>query len=184
MAEHVREAFTDDQVFVLDGGACTGGIESTVIDLTAPGPTILRPGLISAEQIAAVLGKPVLVASPAQTTQGAPLASPGLLTVHYAPRARAILVQSEEIGAALADGGARVVVLAWSERGRLTPGLVIRMPERAHEYAAMLYRALRDADATNPDLIAIEHVPQSSDTKEEAVWEAVRDRLNRATAPQ
>lgn len=182
MAEHVREAFTDDQVYVLDGGPCAGGIESTVVDLTRPGPMILRPGLISADEIATVLGKSVAVASPTRNNQSAPLLSPGLLTVHYAPEARAILVKSEEIGTALADGAARVVVLAWSERAKSAPGLVIRMPENAAEYAAMLYRALRDADATKPGLIAIEDVPRSSDSKEEAVWEAVRDRLKRATA--
>ncbi|MBU6414088.1 MAG: threonylcarbamoyl-AMP synthase [Planctomycetes bacterium] len=183
LASHVSESFTAEDVFVLDGGPCAGGIESTVVDLTRPGPTILRPGLISAERIAAVLGKPVLVAS-AMPSTGESLPSPGLLESHYAPVAPAVLIDSNEIGAALADGSQSVVVLAWSERGKLAPGLVIRMPASAAEYAAMLYRALRDADATRPDLIAIENVPRGGDAADTAVWEAVRDRLMRATAPR
>lgn len=181
LAAHVREAFTEDEVFVLDGGPCTGGIESTVVDLTRPGPTVLRPGLISAEQIARALGRSVLVASPA-ADGSSPLPSPGLLTSHYAPVARAVLVKSAEIGAGLADGGGRVVVLAWSERGKLAPGMAIQMPREANAYAAMLYRALRDADATKPDLIAIEEPPAGENGAEGAVWEAILDRLRRATA--
>lgn len=181
LADHVREAFPADQVFVLDGGPCTGGIESTVIDLTRSEPAIVRPGLISAEEIARVLGRKVLLAS-VHAQNDAPLPSPGLLTVHYAPEAKAILVRSDEISTALADGGLRVAVLAWSEQSKHAPGLVIRMPANAQEYAAMLYRALRDADATRPDLIAIEEPPRSTEPKEKAVWDAVRDRLARATA--
>jgi L-threonylcarbamoyladenylate synthase len=184
LAEHVREAFAEEQVFVLDGGACTGGIESTVIDLTGPGPTILRPGLISVEQMKAVLGKSVLFAAVATTRLpgGETMPSPGMLTVHYAPKATARMVKGEDIGVALADGGQKVVVLAWSDRAALAPGMVIRMPSGAREYAAALYRALRDADATGPDLIAIEEPPEGKDAAERGVWDAVMDRLRRATA--
>jgi L-threonylcarbamoyladenylate synthase len=183
LAEHVRETFSEEEVFVLDGGACRGGIESTVIDLTGPGPRILRPGLISAEQVAAVLGKAVLVATSGkgEVSGEEAMPSPGMLTVHYAPKARARMVRSEDIGVALADGGQKVAVLAWSDRAVLAPGLVIRMPRQAREYAADLYRALRDADATGPDLIAIEQPPEGIDAAERAVWDAVMDRLRRAT---
>lgn len=185
-AEHVRQAFKEEEVYVLDGGACAGGIESTVLDLTVPIPTVLRPGLISAEQIAAVIRKQVDSAGNRASftieNPSSPLPSPGLLTVHYAPRAAAQLVGSDEIGVALADGGQKVVVLGWSERCSLAPGLVIRMPANAREYAALLYRALRDADAMNPDLIAVEVPPPGENAAEQAIWDAVMDRLRRATA--
>lgn len=182
LASHVTESFSENEVLVLDGGPCAGGIESTVIDLTRSQPTILRPGLISAEQIAAVLGRAVSVASAASESTDGILPSPGLLSMHYAPTAIARMVESHDIGAALADGGQKVVVIGWSDRAGLAPGLVIRMPSDAREYAAALYRALRDADATNPDLIAIEAPPKGDTAAEQAIWDAVQDRLNRATA--
>ncbi len=58
-AAHVRMSFDENQVFILDGGPCTGGIESTVLDLTRDPPRVLRPGLVSAEEIAEALGSAV-----------------------------------------------------------------------------------------------------------------------------
>jgi L-threonylcarbamoyladenylate synthase len=93
-AQHVRDGLGDDVDFVLDGGACSVGIESTVISLAGAVPRILRPGMISRTQIEEVIG-PVEV--------GAGEESPGQHPKHYSPRTRVV------IGEAPSEGrGARV----------------------------------------------------------------------------
>src|SRR5205085_2513772 len=83
-AGHVRESFAGSDVMVLDGGPCRAGIESTVVAL-APRPRIIRRGLISADEIAAVLGRDVEDAPPAHADPGRPQESPGQMARHYAP---------------------------------------------------------------------------------------------------
>ena len=84
----MRESFSAEDVFVLDGGPCEAGIESTVLDVTSDPPRILRPGVISGEQIGAVLGCEVVGPElrAGQRAASEPLHSPGLLERHYAPR--------------------------------------------------------------------------------------------------
>lgn len=89
MADHVREDF-GSKVLVLDGGPCVGGLESTVLSLDPP--VILRPGIITKEEIENALGKKVAVAK-GETER--PL-SPGMKYKHYAPRAKVRLVEVNE----------------------------------------------------------------------------------------
>jgi L-threonylcarbamoyladenylate synthase len=86
-AAHVRETFPD--LMVLDGGACTVGIESTVISLVGGHPRILRPGMITQSQIEAVIG-------PVET--GAGPESPGQHPRHYSPRTRVVLGKPPDTG--------------------------------------------------------------------------------------
>jgi len=81
-AQHVRESLGDRVDFILDGGPCTVGIESTVISLAGPKPRILRPGMVSQTQIEEVIG-PVEIGSGAE--------SPGQHPKHYSPRARVVI---------------------------------------------------------------------------------------------
>jgi L-threonylcarbamoyladenylate synthase len=158
---------------VLDGGACRGGIESTVVAV-APHPRVLRRGLVSAQEISAALGVPVEDA-PGQAPS-AVAQSPGQLPVHYAPLAPARRFERAQWPAVL--GGhdpARVVVLAFSELAA-AGARVIRMPADPAAYAARLYAALREADALHPALILIEAVPGAG-----PLWSAIADRLARAT---
>ncbi len=80
-AAHVLQAFA---VPVLDGGACGVGVESTIVDLSRPQPSILRPGAIDADAVCLALGEEL---APASDTP-----APGTLPSHYAPRARVVLV--------------------------------------------------------------------------------------------
>jgi L-threonylcarbamoyladenylate synthase len=164
-ADHVRAAFSGRDVFVLDGGPCRGGIESTVLMLGEPA-RVVRPGLVSAEELGIVLGREV-VAADVEAAEGEAAVSPGLQGMHYAPEARAVVFEGE------APAG-DVVVLAVSSGG-FGERRVIRMPSEAGGYAARLYAALREADAMRPEVIAIEAPP-----REGAVWEAVWDRIRRA----
>lgn len=84
-AEHVARDLGDRIDIILDAGACRAGVESTVLDLSGPTPVILRPGPITAAQIAQVLN--IEVFAKTQNAAGdAPLAAPGQLAIHYAPR--------------------------------------------------------------------------------------------------
>lgn len=81
-ARHVRDSLGDAVDFVLDGGACTVGIESTVVSLSGSVPRILRPGTISRTQIEDAIG-------PVDSGGGAE--SPGQHPKHYSPRTRVVL---------------------------------------------------------------------------------------------
>jgi L-threonylcarbamoyladenylate synthase len=176
-ADHVRAAFTEEQVYVLDGGPCRAGIESTVLWLGGAPPRILRPGVISAAEISRVLGEEVAAPTAEPTRPGTPLASPGQLPSHYAPLSRAALTDAAQLPSLLSAARGPVVVLSHSGLHAEPPHTVIAMPADAAAYAARLYAALREADALRPYLIAVERPPS-----EGPIWDAIADRLRRATA--
>lgn len=158
-AEHVREEFPPDEVLVLDGGPCRGGIESTVL-LVGPPAVVLRPGLIGAAELGASVSG---VSSPA---------SPGQMDRHYAPATRTVRIAPEDWPLP-----GRVALLA-REPLSPAPALLLEMPSDPAGYAEQLYARLREADAAGMDLIAVV-VP----TDEGELWDALRDRLRRATTP-
>lgn len=177
-AAHVRSAFAPDEVFVLDGGPCDGGIESTVVDLTSTPARILRPGLISAEQIAESIGRAVIAAPKRERADAdAPLASPGLLDRHYAPTSPTYLFSPTD-WPSLFDTQPAAVVITHRMRHVDPPHHLIEMPPLAEHYAAMLYAALREADSRRPSAILIERPPADS-----PLWLAIADRLSRAATP-
>ena len=176
-AEHVRQAFREEDVLVLDGGPCRGGIESTVLSLAEPVPRVLRAGLISPDEIEIVLGQAVEGNRPADGASTAPLQSPGQLPVHYAPRARAVLLDIAALNQTLLQSRQPIVVLSITLANIGSPHTLIRMPADPTGYAARLYAALHEADNLRPSLIAIERPPTAG-----AVWEAIADRLTRATS--
>ena len=189
-AAHVATSLGDKVSCILDGGACTVGIESTVLDLCGTSPTVLRPGMITRAQLAAVLRRSVeqvaaRVATDVDTTPSQ--RSPGMSERHYAPAADAWLFDSEhpgEIAAALTSCRPslrdRTVVALLIHPGvrdalALRPtDEVVPMPDNPFDYARALYAALHVADARNAALVIIESPPQTDE------WNAVRDRLARA----
>src|SRR5262249_6832171 len=84
-AEHVREDLGDRIDLLLDAGPTAGGLESTVLDLTASPPRLLRPGLVSPATMEAIVGP--IVCGPPHPAANAALPAPGLMARHYAPRA-------------------------------------------------------------------------------------------------
>jgi L-threonylcarbamoyladenylate synthase len=155
-AAHVREEFGPD-LFILDGGACEVGLESTIVDLSRGVPVLLRPGAITRGQLAAVLG-----VRPGDRDAAAPRAS-GTLAAHYAPRTPVALVDRDTIEAERRRG-ARIAVLGLEER-----------PDPVR-YGHDLYARLRELDAAGADRILVEAPPI------DPAWEAVNDRLARAAA--
>jgi L-threonylcarbamoyladenylate synthase len=168
-ADHVREEFGPD-LFVLDGGACDVGLESTIIDLSRGEPTLLRPGAVSREDIHSVLGK-----YPLQPDESAPRAS-GTLEAHYAPRTALALVTALALDEEV-RGFANVAVLA--RRGPPRHALAtmwIAAPHDAARYGHDLYANLRRLDVSGAKRILVEAPPRTPE------WEAVNDRLGRAAA--
>lgn len=173
-ADHVRGVWSESEVLVLDGGPCRIGIESTVVSLAGAAPRVLRPGMITPHQIARVLGRGVTFDLAA--TDDALLDSPGRLISHYAPAARAMLVEPAGVAAAARPGCVAMLI-----HSRVPPDVtVMRLPNDAPAYAAALYDTLRRADSLSPPLIVIERPDDDEDQR----WAAVLDRLRRACAPR
>jgi L-threonylcarbamoyladenylate synthase len=169
-AAHVREEFGDAVDLVLDGGPCEVGIESTIIDVSGDMPRLLRPGRITAEQVAAVLGR--LPESPVAKA-AVPRVS-GSLDAHYAPRTRTELVAGDRLEAVLVRHADRRVALFSFASPVVPVARHLAAPRDAEAYAHLLYAALRELDAAGCDLILVEAPPQGG------AWEGVNDRLRRA----
>lgn len=173
-AAHVQQEF-GPALWVLDGGDCPGGIESTIVDLSGPRPLLLRPGLLGRDRLEAVLGAPL----------GAPDAgaarAPGTLAAHYAPAARLRLMPLRQLRDALAvlgpdAAGLRLAVYSRQCRPEGRGIRFRRMPDGAAEVAHELFAVLREFDAQGVQLIWVEQPPDSAE------WEGVNDRLRRAAA--
>lgn len=174
-AAHVRAELGDDVDVVVDGGPCSVGVESTIVDLTGPAPRLLRPGGVPRETLEAVLGRPLRAAD-----RESEVRAPGMLESHYAPRAGVRLVEADAVEARAleaAAAGLRVVVLG-SPGLRLDPGLTrLDVPDDAADFARVLYGRLREADELG-DLLMVVPPPESG------LGLAVADRLRRAAAPR
>lgn len=181
-AAHVRSDLGDDVDLVLDGGPCTVGVESTIVDLTGPRPVVLRVGAITAERLTDVLAEPVLVhgGDAAPSASGGALA-PGMLASHYAPEARVHLVDVDEVDevlvALLAADEGLVALLAPTVLPGVPDGVVELEPAGPpEEYAAVLYARLRQADR-----LGVRHLVCVAPPAE-GIGLAVVDRLRRAAA--
>jgi len=172
-ASHVHEEF-GDALTILDGGECEAGIESAIVDCSRGAPALLRPGVLTREQLEAALGQPLRDAG-----ADAPRAS-GTLEAHYAPRAKLRLMTAEQLRIALGvlpKPGVNPVAVYFRT---VTPGRSVRayraMPDNPIAAAHELFSALRELDATGASLIWVETPPDAP------AWEGVRDRLQRAAA--
>ena len=156
--------------FVLDGGACPLGLESTVIGFPQGIPTLLRPGAVARDEIEAVLGRPLADADAASGEEGR--ASPGQLESHYAPgspiRLDATEVAEDEVLLAFGpDAPKAKTSMNLSASGELK------------EAAANLFAMLRALDAeAGGRRIAVMPIPMTG------LGEAINDRLKRAAAPR
>ena len=178
-ARHVLLQLDGAIPLILDGGACEVGIESTVVDMVAAPPRILRPGTLSLERLRAVLPD-ISIATPEETPVPR---SPGTGRVHYAPRAALRMERwetREELENIVRTTGLsrkRIGVVAW----RRPPGAdqdwarVVRLsPEDPAGAARRLYEELHRCDEAACRLILVEVPPEGSR------WEGIRDRLLRA----
>ena len=167
-AQHVRDGLGNSVDYILDGGPCSVGIESTVLSLAGDGPVLLRPGAVSRPQLEEFVG-PVTVQSEAPA--GAHPA-PGMHPRHYSPHTPLLLLGNGEVPSA-----GRGAYLQLRQPPQRAVEELVLMPGSAAEYAANLYLTLHELDQRGYDWIAVE-TPQGG-----AEWEAVLDRLRRAASP-
>lgn len=177
--EHVLAGLGGRFDLLLAAGPTPGGIESTVLDVSVRPCRLLRPGLISATAIEAVVGPVERVAHGAMSRAAHdPLPSPGLAERHYAPRA--ILELASDDGVARVEHwlrqGVRVGWMCREEAPLTSSPLCIqcRLPDNAAAYAARLYDCLHDLDAAGAEHIVVAAIPADDE------WMAIRDRLGRA----
>jgi len=173
-AAHVVADLGDAVDYVLDGGPCEIGLESTIVDVSGARPALLRPGGISREAIEAVLGEPL--------ASGSATPASGTLPSHYAPRALVTAAPVHQLAAAAAAAVRPAAVLA--PRAVLA-GLplppdvsVAALPDDPDDIARVLYGALRDLDARGLATI-VTWLPDTA-----GVNAAIADRLRRAAGPR
>lgn len=166
-AAHVMGDLDGRIDLVLDGGATDVGVESTIVACLPGGVRILRPGGISRERIAEVIGHDPL--GPLSNTA---ISAPGMLASHYAPQAMLRLDATDILPEeAILDFGGRF-------RDVQAAGFDLSPSGDLAEAATNLFAFLRALDATGADVIAVAPIPQ------EGLGEAIRDRLTRAAAPR
>jgi len=179
-AEHVRNYFGELIPLIVDGGQSQVGIESTVIDLTASPPRILRPGMIHAESLRAVLGE--VSNDRCHVSGGRELPSPGLLPKHYAPRAGLMILHwcddadlRRQLDT-LRVAPATCCVIAHS---RIPSGSdfcrTSVIPRDAVAFARAIYAELHQCDEAGATSIVVERLPEKNE------WRAIADRLKRAS---
>jgi L-threonylcarbamoyladenylate synthase len=163
-AAHVRADLGTDVDFVLEGGPSEVGIESTIVDLSAGGAVLLRPGAITRAQIEALV---------AVSDEKSGVRHSGGLERHYAPRTPARLIPTHALDKEIAKGKTSVAVLAFSRPDERVD-FWLRMPRDPQAYAQRLYASLRELDSAGCECILVEGPPDTAE------WAAVRDRLVRA----
>jgi L-threonylcarbamoyladenylate synthase len=172
-ADDVRADLGGDVDLVLDGGPCSVGVESTIVDCTGP-PRVLRVGAVTRERLRELTGIELPV--------GGTTPAPGTLATHYAPVARVEVVTAGAATARieqLTAAGKHVGVLAprGHELGEHARMVTLATPADGDEYARTLYAALRRADVLGLDVVIA--VPPEA----RGIGLAVVDRLNRAATP-
>jgi L-threonylcarbamoyladenylate synthase len=170
-AEHVADQLGDRIDYILDGGPCTIGVESTILDVTGAEAVLLRPGGLPLEALEALIGPVRLIA--ATSTANEPQPSPGRLLKHYATRTPLVIADAEQLPAS----GARVGLLTLAANPGDEQYAAIEALSLAGdlaEAAANLFAAMRRLDARGLDQIVARLVPEIG------LGRAINDRLRRA----
>lgn len=176
-AQHVFDDLGGEIPLILDGGQCTGGIESTVLDVTDKTPRILRAGLITREMITAVVGRCEI----AEHKEGDRVKSPGVKYGHYKPRCETALYKSDELATAKeryqreTASGKRVKIMCDKTAEEFFTGCeILPLGETGEEIAAHLYEMLLTGEKTADMIIAIEP------PREDGVFAGVLNRLRKS----
>lgn len=186
LAEHVLEDMQGRISWIIDGGPCRVGLESTVIDMTGDIPTILRPGGITPEMIERVTGVVRLDTGMIDGKSTEKPKSPGMKYTHYAPDGEVIVVSGEPekvsqwINRSVQkdqEDRKKVVVLAAAEhlsRYAVPSVIAFGAAESPEEIATNIFRLFRDCDRLKADKIYVEAIPRAG------IGIAVMNRLEKA----
>ncbi|WP_404423958.1 L-threonylcarbamoyladenylate synthase [Nibricoccus sp. IMCC34717] len=182
-AGHVLDHLSGRIPFVLDGGPCAIGVESTILDLRNPRrPAILRPGAISADDLSRVLQRRVAPYRGKIVTGGDAAPAPGMLSQHYSPRTPLTLLKraGRNTFSSILPGQALVLLAKPASAPAVPDGVTVRwLSAKADpaEAAHALFDCIRKLDTGNHSRIWVE-LPRGRS----ALAEAMRDRLSRAAA--
>jgi L-threonylcarbamoyladenylate synthase len=153
-AQHVSDDLGDAVSYVLDGGPCVVGVESTIVDCSVEPPQILRPGAVTTEDVERIIGRVAPISGPSR--------APGMLDSHYAPMCSVVPVESREEAEAFRTSGAEILDASADPT----------------DFATHLYAELRRCDRLGIRQVV---VILPSDV---GIGRAVRDRITKAAAPR
>jgi L-threonylcarbamoyladenylate synthase len=179
-AEHVRKQLGGKIRVIVDGGQSQVGIESTVLDLTVSPPAVLRPGMISAESLAAVIED---VQHSTSNAQSPILKSPGLLEKHYAPKAKLVVLSWRDTAeleliiqnSKLKIQNCHIIAHTHIPSAEIFARVSV-IPHDAEAFARAIYSELHRCDEAGAEWIVVEAPPESLE------WHGIADRLGRAAA--
>lgn len=169
-ASHVAEDLKNEVAYILDGGKCDVGVESTILDMASPVKQILRPGKVTSSMLEEVLGYKV------EQKEISQIRVPGSLSSHYAPVKPVSILSSNDLENGIAQivkSGKGVSVLSFTkpEAGECH---WLKAEKNSTIYTKDFYSNLRKLDTFDCDTIVIEALPDGQE------WTAVKDRLKRA----
>ncbi|MEM9587785.1 MAG: L-threonylcarbamoyladenylate synthase [Planctomycetota bacterium] len=175
-ARHVEQGMGDRVAMILDGGRCRSGLESTIVSIAGDPVALLRPGVITREQLQAVLGEPVQ--PPTQQVDSGPLLSPGRLPTHYQPTKPLWFVDDYPEGG---DAG-KVAYIAFrpdtERQAKFAQSIVLSETGDLGEIAHGLFAALRQMDESDASSLLIDRC------QNDGIGAAIMDRLNRAVSAE
>ncbi len=178
-AEHVFNDLNGKIEVILNGGKCTGGIESTVLDCTGEYPVILRSGLITREMIEKSVGK----CGEYVLKEGDKVRSPGMKYKHYAPTCKTVMYDKNNLTAAVScyksnvEQGVKAYILCDGSTAALLPAEVkniLNLGESEREMAFNLYDKLREGESKADLIIAV------TPSKNDGIMKGVLNRLTKA----
>ena len=180
-AQHVLTGLGDKIDLIIDGGPSQVGLESTVLDLTISPPRVLRPGIIPAESLSAVVGE--VRRAEQEVRNDALLRSPGLLPRHYAPQGKLVVLAWRDesdlhrqlTACNMRPATTQVIAYRHIPSGKGLGGVSV-IPDDSNAFARALYAELHRCDEEGAQFIVVEAVPETAE------WQAVNDRLRRAAA--
>jgi L-threonylcarbamoyladenylate synthase len=171
--EHVLEQLGDKIPYILNGGWCEVGVESSILSFAHDTPTIVRFGGVPVEDIERIIGKIERISHHTSIT---PL-SPGQLASHYAPQKKLILGDIDKLRKLYKNENYTLITFS-KKYLDIPPQKMFVLSEKGdlHEAAHNIFKVLREADKTDSTLILAEPVP------DEGLGNAINDRLKRASA--
>ena len=169
-AEHVAAQLADRIAGIVDGGPCSVGVESSIISLTGEKPTVLRPGAITPEMFAKVLGDVAIKESTSKP--GQPMLAPGQCDTHYRPQVPLFYGEIPS-GYTLPEHTVRIAF--GTQPGPIPATVNLSTTGDMVEATSKLYALMHDLDTPDYDLILVDPIPNKG------IGIALNDRLKRAS---